>query len=116
MFPATAPDIARLVWGAGAVGAIMLSLSSINAERALLWRPLQWLGRVSYSLYLTHIIILLTLVHLLDGRVPLPLIVAAVMALSFLCAGLMFRYIEQPSMRAGRYFTEMGRLPKPGTT
>src|SRR5206468_3241690 len=50
---------------------IALCISSERAER-LLMRPLpQFLGRISYSLYLTHAIVITALVHAVAGSLPL---------------------------------------------
>jgi peptidoglycan/LPS O-acetylase OafA/YrhL len=58
----------------------------------------QWLGRVSFSLYLVHLPIILAGITLMR---PLPLHFALVVsvAVSFLVAELFFRYVEKPAHR-----------------
>lgn len=102
LFPGALLAVARLFWTAGAVGVISLCLTSPAAGRALDWAPLQWLGRISYSLYLLHLVVLVSLVYLLHGRVPLPLILLAAPLLSLASADLMFRYVEEPARQLGR--------------
>ncbi|MBS7809569.1 acyltransferase family protein [Roseococcus pinisoli] len=61
-------------------------------------RPsLVWLGRISFSLYLIHMPLLLAATHLLrDQRVPeLAALIAVV--LSFPAAALMYRWVEMPA-------------------
>jgi peptidoglycan/LPS O-acetylase OafA/YrhL len=66
-------------------------------------RPVpEWLGRISYSLYLIHVPVLLTLTHLLYGRVPMAALLALIVATSLLLAHIMYAVVERPSMRLGR--------------
>ncbi|MET3812313.1 acyltransferase [Arthrobacter sp. UYEF3] len=58
----------------------------------------QWLGRVSFSLYLVHLPIILAGVTLLRS-VSLPLALAVSVAASFVAAALFHRYVERPSQR-----------------
>ncbi len=110
LFPASLLPWARIAWGAGAVGILMLAMTSPKAGRALSLPPLRWLGRVSYSLYLVHVPVLLACVHLLYGRLPLPVILAVAVALSLLGAQIMFRGVELPSIRLGRRLAR-GKAP-----
>ncbi len=96
-------DYYDFIWGAGAIGLLLLTVGSARADRHLSARPLLWLGKVSYSLYLIHVPLLIACVQLLHGRVPLPLILAGAAALSLLCAEAMHRLVEAPSMRLGRH-------------
>jgi peptidoglycan/LPS O-acetylase OafA/YrhL len=58
-------------------------------------RPLVWVGRVSYGLYLWHQPIMQELRPVLDG----PLSVAVLLALSLAAAALSYRLVETPFLR-----------------
>ncbi|WP_432396443.1 acyltransferase family protein [Pseudarthrobacter sp. L19] len=58
----------------------------------------QWLGRISFSLYLVHLPIILAAATLLRG-VSLPLGLVLGVAASFAVAELFFRYVERPAHR-----------------
>ncbi|HEY1412478.1 MAG TPA: hypothetical protein VGF36_10065, partial [Rhodopila sp.] len=60
------------------------------------------LGRRSYSLYLTHLLVLLAAVHLLFGHAPLPIIVGGAWVVCLPVAALFHRLIEVPSDQCGR--------------
>ena len=88
--PLTAGTVAAdLLWALAAAGAALLVILAVvwpPAQSALGTRPMQWLGRVSFSLYLVHAPILATLCYLLGAEqwwlaclvgVPLSLAVAA---------------------------------------
>ena len=102
-----------LTWGLGAVLLLVLVVSSLRAERMLSARAPVWLGRVSYSLYLVHLPILIGAVHLADGVLPLWATTIAAVLASLICAELMHRAIEIPSMRLGRALAR--RLDGAGT-
>ena len=101
LFPAGS-ELAPLAYGIGAVGVIVLSLASPGAERVLSMRPSVWLGRISYSLYLFHVVILMAAVHLLFDHVALPIIIVGSIATSVIVATLAHRAIELPAMALGR--------------
>jgi peptidoglycan/LPS O-acetylase OafA/YrhL len=83
-------------------GWLLLALASQRTGALLRSVPLQFLGRISYSLYLVHAIVVLALVHLLYGKLSLSLIIAGVWVLSLGLATLGERYVERPSMILGR--------------
>jgi peptidoglycan/LPS O-acetylase OafA/YrhL len=88
-----------------AVGVVVFFVAALAEERAsgnLRSRWAQFLGRISYSLYLFHTIVLLGLVHLLYGHVPLALILVVSFGLCVIVAWASHRYVELPSIRWGR--------------
>ena len=97
----------------GAVLIVLLFVSWDPAKRLGDTAVAQWLGRVSFSLYLVHLPIILAGVTLLRS-VSLPLALAASVAASFVAAELFYRYVEQPAHRlstaAGR---AVGRRTSP---
>ena len=95
---------------AGTIGLLVATIGSPRAAAVLCTRPLQYLGRISYSLYLVHAIVLLALLHLFYGRMPLAVLLIALWPLSLGLATLGERYVEQPSIALGRRLTQ--RKPK----
>lgn len=92
-----------LVSGLAAGMIIALSISGGMAERLLTSPVPRYLGRISYSLYLTHIIVLASVVHALATVCPLPVAVAVALPLALGTADLCQRYVEAPSQRFGKF-------------
>ena len=88
--------------GLGALLLVALSLSDRRAAAVLAGRLPLWLGRISYSLYLVHLPILLATVHLLRGRLPLLVELALAVTVSLAAAEILHRAVERPSMWLGR--------------
>ena len=107
----------NFVWGLGAVLLLAVVVGSPASDRVLSAPPLVWLGKVSYSLYLIHVPLLVAAVHLTYGRLPLGVTIPAVIAASLLIAELMHRFVELPSIRLGRVLAGLrrpgGALPLP---
>jgi peptidoglycan/LPS O-acetylase OafA/YrhL len=91
---------------AGTVGLLLSAIGSPRAVAVLCTRPLQYLGRISFSLYLVHAIVLLALVHLFYGHLPVAVLLIALWPLSLGLAALGERYVEQPSIALGRRLTQ----------
>jgi peptidoglycan/LPS O-acetylase OafA/YrhL len=94
-------------WALGATLLIALALSATRAKRLLGAFPLRWLGRVSYSLYLIHVPILLGVVHAGYGRVPLAGLLALACVLALLSAEAFYRGVERPSQGLGQRFSSL---------
>jgi peptidoglycan/LPS O-acetylase OafA/YrhL len=90
---------------AGAVGFLVLAIGAPRAGAVLRTQPMQYLGRISFSLYLVHAIVLLALLHLFAGRVPVGVLLVALWPLAIGLATLGERYIERPSVVLGRRLT-----------
>jgi peptidoglycan/LPS O-acetylase OafA/YrhL len=95
-------DVSQWITAIGAGGIMMVSLHSWWCQKALSWSPVQFLARISYSLYLWHFIVLLYCVHLLYGRMPLRAILGLAFVLMFPLSWLSFRWIELPCNALGR--------------
>jgi peptidoglycan/LPS O-acetylase OafA/YrhL len=74
------------------------------------WRPLPWLGVISYSIYLFHPVVFSLVLRGL-GKLPadswwrswhLGLYVLAILALTIGVSALIYRYVERPSILLGR--------------
>jgi len=86
----------------GGASLIAFSLNSCHASRFLCWSPIHLLGRISYSLYLLHFVVLLYGVHLLYGKVQMHWIILIVFGATIVVSVLSYFYIELPSMNLGR--------------
>ena len=80
---------------------IVVALNSPSVVKTLNWRALQWLGRISYSLYLVHLPILATLFVHMQGQ-PVWLIAATGIATSLFTATIMHSLVEIPAIRLGQ--------------
>ncbi|MFC8411511.1 acyltransferase family protein [Arthrobacter sp. NPDC057259] len=82
----------------GATLIVLVFLLSGSAKKLGDTSLAQWLGRISFSLYLVHLPIILAAATLLRG-VSLPLGLVLGVAASFGVAELFFRYVERPAHR-----------------
>ena len=89
----------------GSGGLILLTLHSPRASHFLEKGPAHWLGRVSYSLYLVHVPVLLFVGYQLGEKVGTSAIAAIAIASSLILAEIMFRWIEQPAIALGKRLT-----------
>ncbi len=105
---------AFLLSSLGAILVVALALSSNPISNQVLasgWAT--WLGKISYSLYLLHIPVLLTVVHLLYGDLPTSLLFASGSLAAIFLAWLMAITFERSSQRLGRWLARLyihGRL------
>jgi peptidoglycan/LPS O-acetylase OafA/YrhL len=63
---------------------------------------LQWLGRISYSLYLIHLPIVLFLFRALIDKLPLIVIALIAISTSLISASVFYLVVERPSISLGR--------------
>jgi peptidoglycan/LPS O-acetylase OafA/YrhL len=86
---------------AAALAWLVLAPSSPLA-RALGWRPLVWVGRRSYGIYLYHVaLIVLVSPWQVSGRIPWRTGLVS-LPLSFVVAAVSYRWLERPAMRWAR--------------
>ena len=93
------------VMGIGSLGLISGAMFVPWLNRFLSVKPLMFLGRISFSLYLLHFPVLILFAPLVSP--PLDLgdgltLLAAVLAISILISAFFFRWVERPSIRAGK--------------
>jgi peptidoglycan/LPS O-acetylase OafA/YrhL len=91
-------------WGAALL--VLTALGSARTSAFLHLPPVKFLGKVSYSLYLLHAVIVLSLTHLLYGKLPIGVILGLSLGLSLLLSHLSYEWIEAPAMRAGRMLAD----------
>ena len=76
--------------------ALLIAAGPDNAvSRTLSWKPVVFVGLISYSLYLWHWPVWVFANHLL-GRAPTPLEAAGLVALTFALSVLSWKFVEQP--------------------
>jgi peptidoglycan/LPS O-acetylase OafA/YrhL len=95
--------------GAGLLIALIVSAGWLS--RLLEKRLPEFLGRISFSLYLVHLPILMGLTHLLYGHMPQPAIIGLAIVLAITTATLAYRFVELPSIQLGRL--ALNRRPAP---
>jgi peptidoglycan/LPS O-acetylase OafA/YrhL len=94
-------------------------VDQLPGRNFLEWNPLRWVGRVSYTLYLTHALICGVLFHLIThhSRSLDNLRDAGLMAVSFilslLVAGLSWNLFEQPILNLARRVDYRAPVPAP---
>jgi peptidoglycan/LPS O-acetylase OafA/YrhL len=96
------PAEADLAAALGAVGIILCSLHLRPLGRVLESAVPEYLGRVSYSLYLMHSIVLFAVLDLLYGRLPKLALFGMVMVGSLVLGHLFCVAVEEPAMRLGK--------------
>jgi peptidoglycan/LPS O-acetylase OafA/YrhL len=93
----------------GAALFVVIAIGWPPVTLALRRRATATLGRVSYSLYLLHAVVLLTLVHLLYPILSLWAIAPIVLVASLALALVNYRVVEAPSNRLGHRVANMLR-------
>ncbi|MDY7084674.1 MAG: acyltransferase [Actinomycetota bacterium] len=112
-------------WPANVFAVATISLIAYAFRRRSMPQTLTWLGRISYSLYLQHVIVLFLLPHIIPDIGTQPLPVRVITGLTYLAtvltlAWLSYRIVEQPAQRLGRRLTAKidtreRRHPQPST-
>jgi peptidoglycan/LPS O-acetylase OafA/YrhL len=112
LFGSASMDVSHWITAFGAGGLMIVSLNSAWCHKFLTWSPTLFLGKMSYSLYLWHCIVLLYCVHLLYGRISLGAILCLVLVLTISVSWCSYRWIELPSIALGRKLSGV-RLNRP---
>jgi peptidoglycan/LPS O-acetylase OafA/YrhL len=95
-------------WAAdiAAGGFIILSLGENHIARFLRQVIPQFLGHISYSIYLLHIPLLLLLFYIFRGIIPYGWLFVPFAVLTLLLSSLFYRLVELPAMQAGRHLAQ----------
>jgi peptidoglycan/LPS O-acetylase OafA/YrhL len=86
----------------GAVGIIVFSLNSASCRRVLLWAPIHALGKMSYSIYLLHFIIMLLFLQWFYGRISLSINLGLCLVAVLIASWISYKLVETPFINLGR--------------
>ena len=90
----------QAVAAVGLLAPAVLAAGAGGPVRGLLaWRPLAWVGLVSYGVYLWHLDVLR---ELAERDLPVPLLAAAGLAISLLLGAASWYGLERYALRLGR--------------
>jgi peptidoglycan/LPS O-acetylase OafA/YrhL len=105
-FPIPLSYYADIVTSLGATGFIILSVTSSHVKNILLLPAVKFVGKISYSLYLYHCIIILSVFHLFYGKMPIVTIIGICLFLTFTLSWLSYNYIEKSAIYIGRIISK----------
>ena len=92
------------VLGLGSVGLVIAAVFVPAANRLLSARPVAFLGKLSFSIYLLHFTLLILLAPIVDRPTTWPfalLLLGLVLGGTIGLSVLSYRWVEKPSIRAG---------------
>lgn len=95
----------------GALALTALVAFSPSWGAILRLRTIQFLGQISFSLYLTHLPVILAVMYLLGGILPIPAILTLVIPITLAVGFASFQLFERPSILLGRWMAERLRSP-----
>ncbi|WP_168733823.1 acyltransferase family protein [Metabacillus sediminilitoris] len=90
----------------GAAILIIFALSSVRFSKILKNKLVNYLGKISYSLYLYHLAVLFTFIHLFYNIMPLWVICLISIIGTFIISSCMYHLIEKPAIKIGKLLTK----------
>lgn len=99
-------SVTRFALALSSAAMIVAAVHLPRVRQTLEWRPVAFLGRVSYSVYLLHFTVLLVFMRFIVeplSNIEIVMCVLAVVAVSIVCAAVMYRLVEIPSIRVGNW-------------
>ncbi len=88
--------------GIGSALIIALALGNVHIQTFLSHSPILYLGKISYSLYLVHTIVILTLTYIFRNILPIYIILVAVPFISIIFAHIYNKFVEKPAIVLGK--------------
>ncbi len=86
--------------GAGIL--ILFATSSYKVSKILKNKVVNYIGKISFSLYLVHLLVLFSCIHFFNGILPIWLILLMVVILTFILSSVMYKFVEKPSIKLGK--------------
>ena len=96
----------------GAAGLVALTLHSPRVCHFLEKRPVTWLGRISYSLYLIHVPVLSFVGYQLGAALGTGAVIVIAIVTSLAFAEVMVRWIELPAIALGKWLIALPLLAR----
>lgn len=81
---------------------IISALSSPVIAKLLVKKPISFMGKISYSLYLYHMPVLLASYHLLFNRTSIWIILTIALFITFVLSSISWYFVEKNSVRLGK--------------
>ncbi|MCI2257061.1 acyltransferase [Domibacillus sp. PGB-M46] len=86
----------------GSLGILLTAIGSSKISKVLMKRPISFLGKISYSLYLYHLPVLKACIYLFHKILPIWVICVVAVPLVLIVSSLSWYCIENPSMKLGK--------------
>ena len=102
-----------IAMGPGSALLLLLCLNSVSIERIMRTAPLQWLGTLSYSLYLLHIPVIAGCVYTLHDLMPMPAVMLCALTVTIVLADIFHRRVADPAAGLGKYWANIASPAQP---
>jgi peptidoglycan/LPS O-acetylase OafA/YrhL len=93
------PDIAHVLAGVGSAMVVFLAANWSRFQHFCELPAVQWVGKRSFSLYLVHEPLLVSIAFLLGGRPNTAVLLAIVLPVALLVADIFYRVVERPAIQ-----------------
>jgi peptidoglycan/LPS O-acetylase OafA/YrhL len=93
-----------------AIGGTILIIIILCYGQFIVKRPIQFLGNISYSLYLLHTPIIKCFIYIFGGHMPILIILIGALTASIIVAYLSYKFIELPFIELGKKLIKKTRI------
>lgn len=97
---------------AGSVLILLFAIGYKPVSKVLNGNRMVFLGKISFSVYLYHLVIMLSMIYLLNGVLPIWAIFIISFISTFFVAYLSYKYVELPSIEIGKQVIQSIHKPK----